>query len=363
MKISNQDLQAFYTLLTPRIEADISSWYGIDARLVGEPTFHPRPWSYFFRYRVQTNDSKEQAILAKIRHIENMNIAAAMQDKNMREEMQEEFDSLVKIRDIFTQIEDAARFDTIRHLALYEDLNILIMEEADIITLKSRFQKPAMWMEGKARKIFETHLELTGQWLRIFHDQIGQTSEGRLFSDELYQKVQTYLRRIETTSGKDIHLLKSLLKKLYQQNRNKTAPYRISHDNFSLANVFVTGDEKICSFDPHNKPGALYIDIAKLIIDMETCLIQLSTYGMSVPPSRLESFNTAFLRGYFQNQPMNTEALNLYHLILLVEKWFENEERLNEVTGIRKLAYTLGTIPMRNYLQRLINRQMRKLEG
>lgn len=358
MQISDNDLKSFYTLLTPRIKADLASWYGEEARLVGEPTFHPRPWSYFFRYRIQVNASKEQAVLAKIRHIENMSISEAMQDEKMKEEMKDEFDSLMKIRDIFVRAENAGRFATIRQLALYEDLNTLVMEEADIHTLKSRFQKPAMWLEGSARKVFESHLELTGHWLRTFHDQIGDAHGGPFFGEGLSQKVQSNLQRIRANSGTDVMFLQSLMETSYRQNQDKTLPYRITHDNFSLANVFVTGDEKICSFDPHNKPGAIYLDIAKLITDMETCFMQLATYGMSIPPSRLEKFNATFLRGYFQSEPVDVSALNLYRLILLIEKWAETEDKIAEATGARKTAYTVSTLLMRNYYLRLIRRRI-----
>jgi hypothetical protein len=363
MQISDNDLQSFYTLLTPRIKADLSAWYGNEARLVGEPTFHPRPWSYFFRYRVQINGSKEQAVLAKIRHIENMSISEAVQDEKMRAEMQDEFDSLVKIRNVFSHAADAERFATIRQLALYKDLNTLMMEEADIHTLKSRFQKPAMWVEGSARKVFESHLELTGHWLRTFHDQIGDAQTGPFFSEALYQKTQANLQRIQAGSGKNLIFLQSLLDSLYNQHRDRTLPYRMTHDNYSLANVFVTGDEKICSFDPHNKPGSMYLDIAKLITDMQTCAIQVSTSGLSVPPSRLAKFNAAFLSGYFRSEPVDVSALNLYCLILLIEKWAETEEKVVEATGARKLAYALASIPMRSYFLRLIRRQMQNHEN
>ena len=362
MHISDDDLQSFYSLLTPRIKADLSSWYGSDARLVGEPTFDARPWSYFFRYRVQVNDSDEQAVLAKIRHIENMNIYEAMNDEKMREEMREEFDSLVKIRDIFTHIEDAERFFAIRHLTFYEDLNILVMEEADIHTLKSRFQKPTMWMEGNVRKVFKSYLELTGRWLRVFHDRIGNAHEGPFFSETLYQKAQTNIQRIQSGSGKDLFYLESLMNTLYDQYENQTLPYRTTHDNFSLANVFLTDKEKICSFDPHNKPGAAYLDIAKLITDMETCFTQLLTYGMSVPLSRLENFNASFMQGYFQNETVNVSALNLYRLILLIEKWDETEEKMAEAKGIHKLIYGVGAAFMRSYYLRLIHRRVKYYE-
>ena len=363
MQISDKDLQSCSTLLTPRIKADLASWYGKEARLVGEPTFHPRSWSYFFRYRIQVNASKEQAVLAKIRHIENMSISEAMQDETMRVEMKNEFDSLVKIRDIFTHAENAGWFATIRQLALYEDLNILVMEEADIYTLKSRFQKPAMWRNGSARRGFESQLELAGRWLRTFHDQIGDAHTGPFFSEALYQKTQANLQQIETGSGKDLNFLKSRLDSLYNQYRDRILPYRVAHDNFNLANVFVTGAERICSFDPHNKPGAIYLDIAKLITDMETCAIQVLTFGMSVPPSQVEKFNASFLHGYFQSNPVDVSALNLYCLLLLIEKWAENEEKVAEATGARKLAYAIASMPMRSYFLRLLLRKMQNNEN
>lgn len=358
MQISDNDLKSFYALLTPRIEADLAAWYGSDARLIAEPTFHPRPWSYFFRYRIQMGDSRERAVLAKIRHIENMNVSESMRDTKMREEMKDEYESLVKIRDIFAHAEDAERFSTIRQLAFYEDLNVLVMEEADIRTLKTNFQKPVMWIEGNARRVFESHLELTGKWLRVFHDQIGDAREGPFFSEAFYQRVQENLKRIRPVYGKDVESLQSMVRKLYDQYKNKTLPYRITHDNFSLANVFVTGDEKICSFDPHNKPGSIYIDIAKFIVDMETCAIQVLTFGMSIPPSRLKKFNAAFLRGYFRSEPVDFHALNLYRLIYLLEKWDDNEEKALLAGGAKKILYGIAALPMRRYFSKLIHRQV-----
>lgn len=360
MQIPLNDLQAFFTLLTPRIQRDLSLWYGSEARLEGQPTFHPRPWSYFFRYRI-VNGKEEKNLLAKIRHIENMDIFAAMKHPGMREEMKDEFEALVKLREIFSHPIDVERYATIRDLAFYEDLNILVMEEADIRTLKSRFQEPQMWVEGSARKAFDVHLELTGGWLRIFHDRIGEVHEGPFFTEPLYRKAQVHLERIRRASGMDVKLIYTKLDEWFAQYHDQSLPYCMTHDNFSLSNVFVTGGEKICSFDPHNKPGAIYLDIAKLITDMETCSIQVATYGTSVPLSRLEGFNASFLRGYFHSDQADPHALTLYRTIHLLEKWDENEEKLADSTGAKKTLYGLAAIPMRRYFLKLLHRRISRI--
>jgi hypothetical protein len=144
---------------------------------------------------------------------------------------------------------------------------------------------------------------------------------------------------------------------LHRQYNRKTLPYRILHNNFHLSNIFVTGDGKLCSFDPHNKLGSIYLDIANLIIGLETCFTQIVTHGMIVPHSRLEKFKAAFARGYFQTEPMPSPILNLYRHILLIEKWNENEEKLTQARGARKLIYALSATSMRSYFLQLLDGQ------
>jgi len=357
-QISTSDLETFNTLFTPRIQADIPAWYGRQARLVGTPTCQRRPWSFFFRYRIRLSDSREQAVLVKIRHDGKMQLAEAMQDMMMRAQARDEFESLVKVRDNFTNIEAAALFAAIRPLAYYADINALVTEEMEICNFKSNFERPAMWVEGRARKTFDAQLELAGRWLRIFHEKIGEAAEATFFSGMRYDMVRENLNRIQSTSGLDLKFLQSLLDKLYQQFQGKTLEYRILHGDYHMSNVFITGEGKVCSFDSHNLPGPIYVDLAKMITNMETCRIQVATYGLSVPAARLEGFNAAFLRGYFNSGPVDHDALNLYRLIRLIEKWDEDEDRLEKVAGSRKLSRALVAIPVRSYFLRLIRKQV-----
>jgi hypothetical protein len=162
------ELDSFKLTLTNKIQQDLPTWYGPSAELLGSPTFQSRPWSYFFRYVVRVSGVSTKALLVKIRHTETMSIIEAMGHEKMKAEMQDEYDSLVKIRKTFANLPD--EFFAIRPLAYYADLNVLVMEEADIRPVKSYFQARAMWWEGQARVSFEGILARVGRWLRIFHD-------------------------------------------------------------------------------------------------------------------------------------------------------------------------------------------------
>ena len=354
--INLKDADTFFAQLTPKIQADLPGWYGSEAKLAGEPTFHPRNWSFIFRYIVQVSEMESRAILVKVRHTEKMDLSQAVVNEKMRQEARQEYETLKKLQSVFSKEENSSLFFTIRPLALYEDLNAVVMEQAALRTLRSFFRSPKMLMEGQARKAFEGYLELAGRWLRIFHDVNGSAGEGLLFEASLYENACANLDKIKPNlSQKDHFLLGDLLDKLYKTHGSKVVPYRILHDDFKSANIFVTRDGRICSFDPHNRPGPLYIDLAKIITDVETYRIQIITNGLWVPYPRLQTFHASLLRGYFGSEFVDHSALSLFRFLSLMEKWKDAEIRFESSTGKWKFLYSLAMPQMRRYFLRLIH--------
>jgi len=133
-------------------------------------------------------------------------------------------------------------------------------------------------------------------------------------------------------------------------------PYRILHEDFNSANIFVTKDGKICSFDPHNQPGPLYIDLAKIITDVETYRIQVITNGLWVPYPRLQIFHISLLRGYFGSESVDQSALSLFRFLSLMEKWKDAEIRFESSTSRWKFLYSLAMPQMRKYFLSLIEK-------
>lgn len=355
----------FFARLTPKIQADLSAWYGSEAKLVGEPIFQPRDWSYFFRYVVQVSDIENRAILVKVRHAKKMNLSQAAISEKMGQEAREEYETLKRLQSIFGKEENSSLFLAIRPLALYEDLNAVVMEEADLRTLRSFFRSPKMLIDGQTRKKFESYLELAGRWLRIFHDGNGRAGEGLIFEKPLYEIARQNLERIKPhLSEKEQVRLGELLDKLYETNSGEVVPYCILHDDFNSANIFFSRDGRICSFDPHNRPGPLYIDLAKIITDMETDRIQLITKGLWIPYARVQTFHAALLRGYFGSEAVDHSSLSLFRFLSLLEKWKDAEVRFESSSGKRKFVYSLAMPQIRRYFLQLIHNLVNgKFEG
>ena len=354
--INLKDADSFFTQLTPKIQADLSGWYGSGAKLVGAPTFQPRDWSYFFRYVVQVSETENRAILVKVRHAEKMNLSQAAVSEKIGQEAREEYETLKRLQSLFGKEQNSSLFLAIRPLTLYEDLNAVVMEEAKLRTLRSFFRSPKMLIEGQARKTFESYLELAGRWLRIFHDGNGRAEEGPIFEKHLYETARQNLDQIKPhLSKRDQFLVGDLLDKLYEMNSSEVMPYCILHDDFNSANIFVSRDGRICSFDPHNRPGPVYIDLAKLIADVETYRIQLITNGLWVPYTRLQKFHASLLRGYFGSEAVDQSSLSLFRFLSLLEKWKDAEVRFESSTRKRKFVYSLAMPQIRRYFLRLIH--------
>jgi hypothetical protein len=358
MQVSNlKAVDSFFAQLTPKIQADLPGWYGSEAKLVGAPTFQPRDWSYFFRYVVQVSEIENRAILVKVRHAKKMDLSQAAVSEKMGQEAREEYETLKRLQSVFGKEENSSLFLAIRPLALYEDLNAVVMEEADLRTLRSFFRSPKMLIDGQARQTFESYLELAGRWLRIFHHGNGRAGEGLIFDESRYESARESFDKIKPhLSQKDQFLLGDLLDKLHKMYGSRVVTYHILHDDFNSANIFVTRDGRICSFDPHNQPGPLYIDLAKIITDLETYRIQVATNGLWVPYGRLQTFHASLLRGYFGSETVDHSTLSLFRFSSLMEKWKDAEVKFESSARKWKSFYSLGMPQMRRYFLRLIHK-------
>lgn len=355
-------LKSILSTLTTRIEADLPGWYGANARLAGALEFHPRAWSYFFRCPIRVNGNEDRAILVKIRHTRDMKLSHAVASVKMGEEAREEYKSLEHLLEVFGREEHSSLFFAVRPLAFYESLNAVVMEEAGLRSLRSLLGSPQMLVSRQAHNTFESYLGLAGRWLRIFHDAAGRPAgEGYVFSESSYENARQNLAGLEDLlEEKDRSTLTALLEKLYRVYGRKTVPQRILHDDFTCANIFVTKDHRICCFDPKNSAGPIYVDLARISIDLETCRAQILTNGLAMSFSRVLQFHTSLLRGYFASEPADHSLLNLFRLLDLLGHWRETESRLENAPARNRFLYAPAVPLMRNCLLRLLREQARE---
>jgi hypothetical protein len=361
MTTKSQELEKLQAVLTARLQADVRAWYGAHASVIEPSSFDTRNWSFFFRYPVQILKEEPKIILVKIRRREKMRLEEAVVSNEIRNECRGEYESLIKIRDVFTRCDESSLFFTIRPLICYEELNAIVMEEAKIRSLKAHFHSPSMWVDGNHRRHFEKYMNLAGRWLRVFHDCNGSVDDGPFFRESIYQEVHEKLIKIEYYSESlNMTFAKALVDDLYGKYKYKVLPYGILHNDFSAANIFMTEDEKLCSFDPHNKYGTIYIDVAKLMVDLETSKLQLLGRGLHVPRLRMRAFGKSLLEGYFGTSPVNAFALNLFRLIHLIRKWEGVESRFKDTSGGSRIFYSPVITQARSSLLKLLREQADK---
>ncbi len=350
--------------LTSRLQTDLPAWYGAKARLAGPPTFHPRPWSYFFRYPFRTNGDNDRAILVKIRHARGMSLSEAVHSAEMGREARGEYESLARLHGVFGREEHAACFFAVCPLALYDDLNAVVMEEAGLRSLRSLLGSPRILLNGRAQADFKDYLGLAGNWLRVFHRTGGNPAgEGTVFTESSYENARQNFAAIgKFLDVNERSALPALLEKLYEIHGRAITPYRLLHDDFNCANIFVTKDHRICSFDPKNTVGPVYADLARIITDLETCRVQILSNGSALSSSYMQQFRASLLLGYFAAKPVDHALLDLFRLLSLLERWQEAETWFAGASLRARFLYAPAMPLIRKYLLRLLRAQMREFD-
>jgi len=353
------DIAPLASRVEPRIKEKLPLWYGENTVLLERSAFEVREFSILLHYVVQLPNGKQKTIIAKIRRLPDMDMDDAMADRAMQEEMCEEYEILEKIEKVFQEINNP-RFCTIRVLGYFEDLSTVVMEKLDMHLLREHFTTVNMVLQSKWQEVFALHLEDSARWLRIYHEQIGERKDESSFWEEQFEVFHQYLCKIsEYYPGFKLHPVQLFIEQAHEKYQGMYLSYGIVHFNFDLANIFVTEDNQLGSFDPHYRPGPLYADIAKLLIDLQTRAAQMLTYGWFIRPALQNSFKQAVLNGYFAGQPYDKASLDIFCIMALLEKWLTDEETLAQSSGMKKLVYSLLAPWRRSYFSNLLSKQIK----
>ncbi|HSG42969.1 MAG TPA: phosphotransferase [Anaerolineales bacterium] len=211
------------------------------------------------------------------------------------------------------------------------------------------------------QKNIETLLNSAGRWLRIFHEKLGNMNmeEGPFFDASIQNAMEKYLETVETTSGLDFSALRKKLDAAQDEFKNTTITHGLLHRDFNCANVLVSNDGRIGVLDFHFGRGPIYIDIAKILTDIQTYSLQSFSQGNFINARLMTRFHQSVLKGYFGDEVLNDKALNFYSVFAILEKWQADEEKLLE--GKDKLIIRLLAPFRRNYYMRLASSYAAKL--
>jgi hypothetical protein len=89
-----------------------------------------------------------------------------------------------------------------------------------------------------------------------------------------------------------------------------------------MRNILIGADQRVMVLDtPPNYVTAVYDDIAAFLIDLEVSRLTALGRGAPFHTPRIAEYRNAFLRGYFDSAPVPDEALRIYEIQALLERW------------------------------------------
>jgi hypothetical protein len=313
-----------------------------------------RRYSFMFRYWVRKPDQSQCSILVKIPHQDWIHsIEEAIASDQVREEIKHEFATMQSVYSL-VQNSGHPQLFAINPVGGYlSEYNAIVMEEVPLEMLKGYLtafsiivnDRPA-WMD------FEVKLRLAGEWLRLIHDAFRQDQTRRLAELDIQKTALSEIDLLEKISGRKLATVRASFVQLYELMRDWPVPISALHNDFHLGNIFVTPDGRVGALDPNwQDAGAVYEDLASLLIDPITRKLQVLLLGLAFRNSQRVRFEHAVLGGYFKNAPPPYPILYLYCAVDLLAKWRKNEEILRSKPWA---VASPGSRYIGSYFQRLV---------
>ena len=183
-----------------------------------------------------------------------------------------------------------------------------------------------------------------GRWLRILHDTQPTTQAVRQGTRQeivdAFTAFGSYLRPVEGVPNLDTVIEAGIAAAQRLPDRLQTV---MTHGDFAPRNILVDGSGRLAVIDLLGRWQAPpYEDVAGFLVSLQTSRANAATRGLLFGRT-IERLEPAFLAGYYGSEPVPRDAIRVYELLLLLDKWAARAIR-NRMQG-----------PVRRVRERLID--------
>jgi aminoglycoside phosphotransferase (APT) family kinase protein len=252
------------------------------------------------------------------------------------ERLRLEFEALRSIDARLADLGDP-RFAAVRPLGILPLSSALVMEAFAGQPLHRLLVRGSF---GRAAELRPSSLaRAAGRWLRILHDTPTSTQPIRQGTRQelvdAFTAFGAYLA--EARGSRDLGpVIEAGIGAVGQLSDR--LPTVISHGDFAPRNILVDGSGRLAVIDLLARWQAPpYEDLAGFLVALHTSRANAATRGLLFGRA-VERLEPAFLTGYYGSEPVPRNAIRVYELLLVLDKWSARASRSGRRGGFRRLG-------------------------
>jgi hypothetical protein len=234
-----------------------------------------------------------------------------------------------------------ARFGAVRVLDLLPQYPAIVMELLDEPSLRAS-------LLGRARtRLAPPDLESTfanaGAWLQVFHALPAATSLGAVHGRRtdflcFVERVTDFLSR-HTRNRVFLSRVLETMSAAARAALPEVLPLGLCHGDYAMRNILVSDGGRVTVLDTRALfRTSIYRDVGCFLANLRCSHVPLICQGAVVQAGRIERYRAAFLHGYFGEAAVPHEAVRLYEVLSLLERWASEVSRhADPATGRARL--------------------------
>lgn len=274
-----------------------------------------------------------------------------------------EYSALSAIYKYFKNINDP-RFGAVPVLDFLPDQQAILMEEIQLPSLRQLLINSS-FLRFRSNKVrLDEVFYNAGAWLRLYH-QLPKRESVHIRHDRRSDFVVTISEFTDFLASKlgDKKFFQRVFSKIETMSKEELPeilPLGLGHGDYATRNILVDPNGRVTVLDTLARWRVpIYEDIAYFLVGMKTSWQQILTFGFGLHQKDIDRYQQAFLRGYFDDDPIPYRAIRLFELQALLDRWSALLVILQEQSkGLKSILANPRIFMMNRYFKRLAKIQL-----
>jgi aminoglycoside phosphotransferase (APT) family kinase protein len=268
-----------------------------------------------------------------------------------------EFDALRFVESRLEEVSDE-RFHAVRAVGLLPASNALVMEVFDSQPFHRMLARHALSRSAPAR---DAVAALAGRWLRILHDSPAATPLVRQQDRaEIVAAFEAYGEYIASMTHRDVASVVRIGSEAAGRLPDPL-PTVLSHGDFAPRNILVGRRGQVAVIDLLARwKSPPYEDLATFLVALQTSRANAATRGILFGRAA-RHLEPAFLTGYYGSEPVPRDAIRVYELLLVLDKWAARAHRNRSLGTVARIRERLIDGHFEAHSRRLARRLDRRV--